>query len=196
MPYHDYTAKDALDLLMRRIDDVSPIIARQIQSAIDTGKDLQVEEPTPAELGKRRAKKRYFRKHAAYTDEQALEVAITVLESHLIENRMMVNAAQEEFRLVGLALPKPNAVIFPGDSSKPISGSDVEMIDNVTELYRLAEPKAIAVEGEPEVVKEKKNIPDLRFVPPDPEEISSLQEMFRRLKMLTNFQKAKHGKPN
>ena len=70
MPYHDYTAKDALALLMRRIDDVSPIIARQIQSAIDTGKDLQVEEPTPAEVGKRRAKKRYFRKHAAYTDEQ------------------------------------------------------------------------------------------------------------------------------
>ena len=106
MPNHDYTAKDALDLLVWKIEGESPALANQIRSAIDAGKDVQAEETISPAIGKKKAKKRYYRKHIAYTDEEALGVAMTVLESHLIESRMLVNAAQGEFKQVGLASPK------------------------------------------------------------------------------------------
>src|SRR5689334_5673757 len=99
MPKHDYTPKEALDLLIRKIEDVSSALAHQIRSAIDAGTDIQATETI--ENGRRKSKKRYYRKHIAYTDEEALGVALAVLESHLIESRMLVNAAHEEFKQVG-----------------------------------------------------------------------------------------------
>ena len=44
MPDHDYTAKDALDLLLRKIEGASAALAKQIRSAIDAGQDVQAEE--------------------------------------------------------------------------------------------------------------------------------------------------------
>src|SRR6266571_6643392 len=102
MPRHDYTAKEALDLLIRKIETVSPDLAKRIQLAIDSGGDVQAEETMIPGVGGRRPKKRYYRKHVAYSDAEALEVAIAVLESHLVESRMLINAAHTEFRQVGL----------------------------------------------------------------------------------------------
>lgn len=196
MPSHDYTAKDALVLLVKGIESASPVLAKQIQSAIDAGKDIQAEETILPAVGKRRAKIRYYRKHVAYTDEEALDVAMTVLESHLIESRMLVNAAQVDFKQVGLASPKKlESVIQPGAPPQGTLALDLELTDEVAEVLRVAEPKDIAIEGEPEAVQEKKNLPDVRFVPINPEQLASLREVFEKLRALTNFQEANHGNP-
>ncbi len=194
MPDHDYTAKDALDLLVRKIHGASPALALRIQSAIDAGKDVQAEETILPAAGKRRAKKRFYRKHIAYTDEEALGVAMTVLESHLVESRMLVNAAQGEFKQVGLAAPKKlTPVVQPGAPTQATLALDVELTDEVAEVLGVAEPKDIAIEGEPEVVQEKKNLPDVRFLPIDDRQLKSLRELFQGLKAFTDFQEANHG---
>lgn len=191
---HDYTAKDALALLLRKIEGASLVLAKQIQSAIDAGKDVQAEETIMPAAGKRTAKKRYYRKHIAYTDAEALEVAMTVLESHLVESRMLVNAAQDEFKQVGLASPKKlKPVVRPGAPAQSTLALDVELTDEVAEILGVAEPKDIAIEGEPEAVQEKKNLPDVRFLPIEAEQLATLRALFKTLKALTNFQEANHG---
>jgi hypothetical protein len=188
MPDFDYTAKEALDFLIDKIGQASPVLAKQIQAAIDTGKDVQAEETILPAVGNRRAKKRYYRKHIAYTDEEALDVAMTVLESHLIESRMMVNAAQGEFKQVGLASPKKlKPVVQTGAAAQSTLALDVELTDEVAEVLGVAEPKDITIESEPEAVQEKKNLPDVRFLPMDEQQLKTLRELFLTLKTLTHF---------
>ena len=113
---------------------------------------------------------------------------MTVLESHLIESRMLVNAAQGEFKQVGLASPKKLKPV--GQSGVPPQTTlelDMELTDEVAEVLGVEEPKDIAIEGEPEAVQEKKNLPDVRFMPIDEQQLKSLRELFRALKPLTDF---------
>jgi hypothetical protein len=196
MPTHDYTAKDALDLIIRKIETVSPDLATRIRSAIDAGKDVQAEETIVPGAGQRKPKKRYYRKHVPYTDEEALSAAMTVLESHLVESRMFVNAAQSEFKQVGLASPKKLKPIVRADVSvqTPLA-LDMELTDEVAEILGVQDPKEIALESEPESVQEKKNLPDVRFEVVDDEKLKSLREIFNRLKVLTHFQEAHYGNP-
>lgn len=194
MPHHDYTAKDALDLLVGKIEGNSPPLAKRIRSAIDAGKDIQAEDAIAPNGGRRNGRKRYYRKHIAYTDQEALTVAMTVLESHLIESRMLVSAAQGEFKRVGLASPKQrNPVSRPGASVQTVSELDVKLTDEAAEVFGIEEPKNIAIEGEPEAVQEKKNLPDVWFVPIDERQLKSLRELFQALKTLTDFNEADHG---
>ena len=72
MPKHDYSAKDALAILIQKTEVVAPELAKRIRLAIDAGKDVQAEETIMPASGKRRAKKRYYRKHVPYTDEEKL----------------------------------------------------------------------------------------------------------------------------
>lgn len=194
MPKHDYTAKDALDLLIRRIQEVSPPLAEHIRSAIDAGKDIQAEETILPEIGRKKAKKRYYRKHVAYADDEALDVALAVLESHLIEGRMLVNAAHNEFKQVGLASPKKlKPVSQQAASAQSTLELDMEVTDEVAEILGLEESKEIAIEGEPESVQEKKNLPDVRFMPIDEETLKSLRALLKNLRELTNFKGENHG---
>jgi len=197
MPAHDYTAKDALDLIISKIEVISPDLSKQIRSAIDVGKDVQAEEIIMPGVGRKPAKKRYYRKHIPYTDAEGLRVAMMVLESHLVESRMLINAAQEQFKKVGVASPKKLKPVSqqeyaPSDSLE----LDIELTDEVAEVLGVQEPKDIAIEGEPETVLEKKNLPDVRFLPIDDNELKTLRELFAILKPLTDFKEPKHGNPN
>ena len=71
----------------------------------------------------------------------------------------------------------------------------MELKGEVVEILGVAESKVIAIESEPEAVQEKKNRPDVRFEPIDPEQLASLHELFKKLKTLTDFQEANHGNP-
>jgi len=44
MPRHDYTPREALDLLLRNVASASIVLANRIQVAIDSGADIQAEE--------------------------------------------------------------------------------------------------------------------------------------------------------
>ena len=43
MAPHEYNAREALDLLMHKLNEHDEQLARQIQSAIDAGKDVEEE---------------------------------------------------------------------------------------------------------------------------------------------------------
>ena len=194
MPHHDYTAKDALNLLVEKIEENSLPLAKRIRSAIDAGKDIQAEETIFQTVGQRRARKRYYRKHIAYTDQEALGIAMTVLESHLVESRMLISAAQSEFKQVGLAPPKKlKPVGQPGTLAQTALELDVELADGSAESFGLEEPKDIAIEGEPEAVQEKKDLPDVLFLVIDERQLKSLRELLQALKTLTDFKEAIHG---
>jgi hypothetical protein len=197
MPTNDYTAKDALHLLITKIEAPSPGLGKQIRAAIDAGKDIQAEETIQPSIGRKPAKKRYYRKHIPYTDAEALHVAMTVLESHLVESRMLINAALEQFKQVGMASPKKLKSVSQ-QANPPLESLDLDMelTDEVAEVLGVREVKDIAIEGEPETVQEKKNLPDVRFVSVDDNQLETLRELFEILKPLTDFKEPKHGNAN
>jgi len=49
MPQHDYSPREALDLLLRTIREREPELALQLQAVIDAGKDVVETEPSNAE---------------------------------------------------------------------------------------------------------------------------------------------------
>ena len=76
MSTHEYDAHDALDLLMRKLNERDEQLARQIQSAIDVGKDVEEKERFA-----RRKKPRVYRRTVRFSDEEALDVAIAALQA-------------------------------------------------------------------------------------------------------------------
>lgn len=197
MPKHNYTAKEALDLLIQKIKTASPDLEKRIRLAIDEGTEVQAEETITPEAGGRKPKKRYYRKHIAFSDEEALDVAMKVLESHLIVSRLLVNAAHGEFKQVGLALPKklkPFAQV--GTMVQTLLPLYREKTKEVAEILDVGQTKTINIESEPETIQEKKDLPDLQFELVAEEQLRTLREIFLALKTLTNFQEIHHGNPN
>lgn len=188
MPRLEYTPKDALALLLRLLEPKSADLTQRIRVAIDAGKDVQVEEPVSGGRG-RQPRKRYYRKNEPYTDQEALDVAMTVLNSHLIEIRMLVNAAHAEFKRVGLAPPKPLKTMTAGEAQSPETlVLEMETTEEVANVIAKDEYKAIEIEAEPETVQEKKNLPDIRFEPVSEQELTRLCEVFAKLRDLVDFE--------
>ncbi|HEX3628476.1 MAG TPA: hypothetical protein VH280_23965 [Verrucomicrobiae bacterium] len=105
-----------------------------------------------------------------------------------------MNAAHDEFKQVGLTSPKKlKPVGQSGTSAQGTLELEMELTDEVAEILELERPKAITIEGEPEAVQEKKNLPDVRFTPTDEQQVKSLREIFQTLERLTDFTEAKYG---
>jgi hypothetical protein len=94
MPVHEYTPADALEVLLERLNRFAPELEQRIRHAIDSGKDIQEKEPGSG----RGKKKRVYRKHVAYSQEEALDIALAVLHAHFVEFPQIVNATVEAFR--------------------------------------------------------------------------------------------------
>jgi hypothetical protein len=194
MPQNDYTPKEALDLLIQKIEPVSPDLAKRIQLAIDSGKDVQAEEANLPGAGRRGSRRRFYRKHVAYSDEEALNVALGVLESHLVESRMLVRAAHTEFRHVGLAPPKPlKPTPAPANAEQAALPLEMDSPGEDAEVHAVEAPKAITIEAEPEATQEKRNPPDLRLETINDEQLNSLRDIFKTLKALTKFEDESDG---
>jgi hypothetical protein len=186
MPKHDYTARDALNLLVGKVETLSPALAQRIRSATDSGRDAREEDTLPAGAGRRKAKPRYYRKHIAYNDQEAVEVALTVLESHLIESRMLVNAAYDEFQTVALAPPKGTKAV--GSAISTVGGAlEQGLFEAVFDNSAIGTRKDIVIEVETEAVQDKRSRPDLHLSSIDERELQTLRELFRRLRLLLDF---------
>lgn len=99
MATHEYSARQALDLLMKMVAARDERLATDIQTAIDAGRDVEEEEPV---RGRRKKKARSYRLTVRFTDEEALHVAIKVLEAHFIEQPLFVESAVQEFAHAGI----------------------------------------------------------------------------------------------
>ena len=175
MPTHEYTPREALDLIIRRIDSASPELATRIQAAIDEGKDVSVEGEEIVTGRRRRRRKYFYRKNVALTDEEALQITIVVLQSHLVETRKIMRAAQQEFTSAGLGRPRQSKDF---EASREVLRGDVS---------GQSEPKTIEIEVEPETVLEKQNVPNLRLGYMNDDELQELENLLSQVKALTDF---------
>jgi hypothetical protein len=170
---HDYSPKEALYLLLSKIQTQSPKLYERMKLAIDSGKDVEIEEP---QYGSGKKKSHIYRKNVPYTDAEALAIGLTVLESHLIESRKIVSATIAEFTSVAIAPAKPHEK----------SGADNEDISR----HRTSDEnvvKKILIESEAETVQDRRNLPDFALEPTDPKLLVGLEAIFTQLKVLTTF---------
>ena len=98
MPGHQYTAKQALEILLKKIRQRREDLAAEVQAAIDAGKDVSETEPSPD----RRKKDRVYRKTVPFTHQEALQIAIDALQSHLVEQPLFVESARINFSRTGV----------------------------------------------------------------------------------------------
>lgn len=93
---HAYTPKEALDLLLRKLRAADQHLARQIEDAINAGKDV---EETDLNSRRRlsRKKPRVYRRTVPFTEEEALRVALVALRAYFVELPSIANAAAASF---------------------------------------------------------------------------------------------------
>lgn len=96
MPTHDYSAADALHLLLDKLRQANSALADRAELAINVGVDEQIEQEIRSGRGRGRASKRSYRKHRALTDTEAINAVLEVLEAHLVVHRMVVNSVINE----------------------------------------------------------------------------------------------------
>jgi hypothetical protein len=193
MPRHEYTPKEALTLLLKLLEPTSADLAQRIRVAIDAGKDVHVEEPLTVGRG-RRPRKRYYRQNQPYSDEEAIDVAMTVLHAHFVETRVLVHSAHLEFKKVGLAGPKPLDVAdsTETEAQAPVS-FEIEATEEMPDVMAKDEYKAIEIEAESETVQEKKNLPDIHLDSISDQQLGELRDIFVRLRALVNVKEYRNG---
>ena len=166
MSDHDYTAEQALDLLLRKLDATSADLGAQVRAAIDTGKDIEEEEPHRS----RRKKVRRYRKSVRLSAKEALAAAVDVLQAHLIEQPLFVTSAMDHARAAALAGPQDmyDAMGAGQVTQLPDSGLGAEKILEVElraetqltaggdETYRLRRPNPS------ELAEQRENVSRLR----------------------------------
>lgn len=132
MSAHDYTPEQTLDLLMRKLRRADEHLANEIQEAIDAGKDVEEKEPPRG----RRKKPRVYRKTAPYSYEEALQVALDVLQAHFIEQPLFANSCSVNLAAAAIGIPKRPKLAGFGTTGQ----------DEDVELKNEGEEKAVVIE--------------------------------------------------
>ena len=174
MADHDYTSEEALKTLLRRVRERDKTLAERIRIAIDAGKDIRQTE-TP--VGRRQRAARTYRQKVPYSHEEALAVALDVLQSHFIELPMFINSAAADFEKAAVGVP---ADIRQGQS--PIRHE----AETVT-LKAQGEQKQLQIELQTETQLSPTNEDTLNLGPITEELIEEERATLDRLKDLTTF---------
>lgn len=99
---HEYTPDQALDLLIRKLEEKDPELSSRVQQAVNSGKDIQVEESKGTA---RKSRRRAYRRTVPYTPAEALLVALDVLRANFLEQPSFMNSFLENFRHAALGIP-------------------------------------------------------------------------------------------
>ena len=97
MALHDYSPGQALALLLGKIEERSPELASSLRTAIDAGKDVWESDDSVAYR-----KPREYRKSVRFSDEEALQVAVSALRAHFVERPLFTTSAVNEFACASL----------------------------------------------------------------------------------------------
>jgi len=163
---HDYTAEQALELLLRKLDAANADLAVQVRAAIDEGKDIEEEEP----ITSRRKKRRRYRKSVRLSTKEALAAAADALQAYFIEQPLFVSSAMDNAHPAALAGPRDMYEVMGAKQAMQASdsGLDAEKILEVElrtetqltaggdETYRLQRPNPS------ELVEQRENVSQLR----------------------------------
>lgn len=166
MSNHDYTAEQALELLLCKLDTANADLAAQVRAAIDAGKDIEEEEPRRSP----RKKVRRYRKAVRLSTQEALAAAADVLQAYFIEQPLFVASAMDSALSCELAGPRdPYEVMDTRQVTRaPDAGLDFEKVFDIElraetqltqsgdETYRLRRPEPSGL------VKQRENMSHLR----------------------------------
>lgn len=196
---HDYTAKDALSLLLGKIESTAPDLAERIRVAINAGKPELKKVVESSESGRGPKRRRQYWQTVPYADEEALQVAIAVLEAHLLETRLFLETAATDFAQAGESPPKPKKEPTETAQSSHSAGElfsqswrDLKPTEHLP-IINVGASKQLVVEAEPEQVLEKNQSEDLTLLPDKKDEIVSLESIFGRLDIMAEFKEVHRG---
>ena len=113
MSTHDYSPAQALELLLRKLDEANTNLAAQARAAIDAGKDVDEEEQSRAP----RKKARRYRKAVPLSEEEALLAAVDVLQAYFVEQPLFVSSAMDNARAAALDGPREESELKRGKRS-------------------------------------------------------------------------------
>ena len=142
MASHDYSPREALDLLLSKVDEGSAELASSLRAAIDTGKDVWATETSVGAGEPRR-----YRKAMRLSDEEALEVVITALRAHFVEQPLLTTSAVSEFAGTSLGVGALSSDGPPFDH-QPSSPEEGEQIEQRLEIELLTETKVLRSDKE------------------------------------------------
>ena len=164
MPSHDYSPRDALDLLLRKVKETAPELANNLQSAIDAGKDVSEREATT-----KRKKPRTYRKSVPLTDEEALLIVIDSLRAYFVEQPLFANSAIREFTDAALTVhPDPRKLASGNPPLESTEGVGLEKqlqveLQTETQISEAGEPTARLSSTSEDVLREQQaNLKRLR----------------------------------
>jgi len=158
MPHHDYSPREALDLLLRNIREREPELALQLQAVIDAGKDVVETEPPLT----RRAQREY-RKTVRFTDEEALRIALDALQAHFVEQPLFVQSAARNFTTAAVGNHRTlwNADWLQGEpTAREGIGLEKDLVIEIQTETQISEPEEQTVRlpaGSGRQIEEQRN---------------------------------------
>jgi len=178
MPTHEYTAQQALQLIMQKLSRVKEL-ADAVQSAVDSGKDKDVQADETDERGK--STTREYRKTVPYTYGEAIGVALAALEAYFIVQSLCRNSCADNFARAAVGVPRssPHRIEkgrkFEFDSQSVDTKKSVQ-IELRTATQLLPETFGLQITGEVFQLEEA-----------SPRDLQAEQENLARLQQLLNF---------
>ena len=138
---NQYTAQQALDLLMNRLAARDEGLAAQVRAAIDIGKDVSEVDP-PLD---RRKKGRAYRKAVPLTQEEALRIALDVLQAYFVEQPLFVDSIADNFTETAIGVP------YQGRQEQVVSPFRSTSEREPLSFERINEEKVVEIEMQTEM---------------------------------------------
>jgi hypothetical protein len=171
----DYSPAQALKLILSKLDEADRNLAVLVRTAISEGKDIEETEPATD----RRKADRKYRKVMPYSDEEAVQAALGVLRSTLLELPHLVADSLSEFAHAGIdespVLKQEGAVKAVRKRTRKKSPSNID------------EPKTVVIDLTPETQLEELEDEAFTLSAPDESEMNELDERFQELSKLLTF---------
>lgn len=182
MGEHTYTPEQALSLLLAKLSDRSSELATQVRVAIDIGKDIWEKSPS------RNGKTRWYRKSVPFSEEEALQVAIDVLQAYFVEQPMFVDSSADEFAKAALGHARQRSIRFPTEIATDPLGLERELEREQVDLSDQGVPKAIEIELQTETQISRTNQEMITLKRMSPEAIKGECENIRKLREFLTFE--------
>jgi hypothetical protein len=116
MADQEYGPREALELLMRKLNQRDTELATRVQAVVDAGKDVEETEPS---TGRRKKNARVYRKSVPYTYGEALQVAINALTAYFVEQPLLVESCLDNMAHAVLGA-KHQRYYWSADKTQPL----------------------------------------------------------------------------
>jgi hypothetical protein len=160
---------------MGKLTQRDPVLAARIQAAMDEGKDI---DETEFVGSKRKKKRRVYRKAVAYTDKEALKVALNALEAYFIEQPLFGNSLHDNMAKTTLGEPRRSRPFTEKGQIYPVlSGTEGAEKNSAVELHTETQLRtAMQLAG---AIPETQTLPkiDLRLIEEQKRNLSRLREL-------------------